>query len=361
MPFKKESRLLFVKKPGDSNIPTDIQSEGFFVEKQRVEERLPEYCSRQLTAYLETCNDTKLRNVITVETDEGKTPLIDEVLKRIKEGACGYIKRNVPLLNRMSAVERDITGDVTFFEESVLAQIKEITPRICREVYLELDNERLKLDSMKDELTGLPNRRSYNEHKVAEIAYTERNGPLMLLIFDIDHFKSVNDEYGHLAGDQVLKEMGRRIREVVRDADFVCRWGGEEFVVLMRNTTIEGGKLGAARIMEAITVEPYEIEDQHGKTIILNKTVSIGGAPFTGRDLDPTGEIMEKSADNCLYILKGKTPDNHGHTADRRGNIAFNGRVIPKGEIKQLQEVLSQRDERGKIVGLNAPKDPAET
>lgn len=348
MPFK-ESRLVFADLDKKRDMPTS-ESQSFFIERQLFQERLPIFCNGELNDYLEKCGDEKMRNVIAVETDEGEMPLITEVITRLKRGVDEYLQRNISLLSRMWEVgkEVDITSNV--FEEMLLSVIKDMLPKICREVYLELDNERLKLDSMRDELTGLPNRRAYNDHKTIEIAYSHRNGPLAILIFDIDHFKKVNDEQGHLAGDQVLRELGGRIKEVTRDSDFVCRWGGEEFVVLMRNTPLQDAKLGAARIQETISVEPFKVEDESGNTVMLQKTVSIGGAIFGGIKEDGDGDKMEKIADNCLYVLKGERPDAEGVTRDRRGHIAFNGEVVPEEEIDDLRNMFRNRDRRGKMV-----------
>ena len=151
-----------------------------------------------------------------------------------------------------------------------------------------------------DGLTGLNNRRYFEMHIVGLLDQAARKGkPLSLMILDIDYFKMVNDTYGHDAGDEVLKSFAARARKVVRAADLVCRFGGEEFVVVMPDTTLAVASLIAERIRAAVEKDPFTIGA--GKPAIP-VTVSIGLAE---RGRDSVSEALYRRADKALYRSKG--------------------------------------------------------
>jgi two-component system, cell cycle response regulator len=150
-----------------------------------------------------------------------------------------------------------------------------------------------------DPLTGLNNRRFLESHLGALLDKASGRGrPLSLMILDIDHFKAVNDTFGHAAGDEVLKAVALRSRRVIRAADLMCRFGGEEFVVVMPDTGVETALKIAERVRVAVESNPFAIEG--GKNTI-NITVSIGLAD-RGRDANP--DFLIKCADRALYRSK---------------------------------------------------------
>lgn len=150
-----------------------------------------------------------------------------------------------------------------------------------------------------DPLTGLNNRRYLETHLASLIDQAAHKGrPLTLMILDIDHFKSVNDTYGHDAGDEVLKHFARRVRRVVRSADLICRMGGEEFVIVMPDTALNIATKVAERVRSAIESEPFRI-DQAGHTIPV--TTSIGIAE---RGADANADALMRRADKALYESK---------------------------------------------------------
>jgi diguanylate cyclase (GGDEF)-like protein len=111
----------------------------------------------------------------------------------------------------------------------------------------------LKAMSLRDALTGVANRKAFNERMAEEMARMLRNGqPLALLLLDIDHFKSVNDSYGHLVGDECLARVGAALAGTRRVNDFVARYGGEEFTILLPNTDLAGATLCAERALDAV-------------------------------------------------------------------------------------------------------------
>jgi two-component system, cell cycle response regulator len=155
--------------------------------------------------------------------------------------------------------------------------------------------------ALVDPLTGLNNRRFLETHLAATLEQSRvRRKPLALMILDIDHFKQVNDTYGHHAGDEVLKGFAQRIRRIIRGGDLLCRLGGEEFVVVMPNVSLEVARKIAERARVSIEEAPFVI-DEAGRAITV--TVSIGLAE-RGRDSD--AETLYQRADRALYRSKSE-------------------------------------------------------
>ncbi len=150
----------------------------------------------------------------------------------------------------------------------------------------------------QDALTGLLNRGAFDHQVALEFERARRyRRPVGLVMVDIDFFKAVNDRYGHVAGDRVLAEVGRRIKGVVRSCDIAGRYGGEELAVLLPETGLEGAFLTAERVREA--VEALSVPDPSGA---LRVTVSVGVATLT--DGHPDIHAFVGSADRALYRAK---------------------------------------------------------
>lgn len=172
---------------------------------------------------------------------------------------------------------------------SVLRQLLE------KDLELLLAYENACEDSRTDTLTGLANRRTLNDCLEQEFSRFQRYGnPVSLIMFDIDNFKRVNDNFGHDAGDDVLKAISTQAGEVVRDADIIGRWGGEEFLVICPDTDVEGARLNAEKLRRVI--ENYDFED------IGTLTCSFGVASIhTG---DSSASVAIKRADEAMYAAK---------------------------------------------------------
>jgi diguanylate cyclase (GGDEF)-like protein len=163
---------------------------------------------------------------------------------------------------------------------------------------LEEKNRELQELAYHDPLTGLPNRRFFFEH--ANLIFEDvkkYEKPLSLLVIDIDHFKEINDTYGHNVGDLVLKTFADVLRGIVRKSDICARLGGEEFVVLLPNTDLEGARVLAERIRATVAKNPVEYDS----TVILF-TVSIGVAQYR-KGMQDIDELIEE-ADIALYRAK---------------------------------------------------------
>lgn len=153
--------------------------------------------------------------------------------------------------------------------------------------------------AVTDGLTGLHNRRYLDNHlKTLFNRAAARSRPLSVCITDIDRFKSVNDTYGHDAGDEILREFARRIRSTVRGADLACRYGGEEFVVVMPDTDAHSAASIAERLRGIIEAAPFALPSGGS----LQITASLGIASFTAGVETP--EQLLKNADRALYEAK---------------------------------------------------------
>lgn len=154
--------------------------------------------------------------------------------------------------------------------------------------------------SLKDPLTGLANRRHFRAVLEREIDRVARSGEAaLLLMLDIDHFKKVNDEYGHVAGDLVLQSVARTLAGCVRPMDTLARYGGEEFAVVLPACQATFGRVVAERIRLAIANTPIQVS---GNTE-LHVTVSIGGA-FALQWIRSTTLLWTDRADHQLYLAK---------------------------------------------------------
>jgi diguanylate cyclase (GGDEF)-like protein len=175
-------------------------------------------------------------------------------------------------------------------------------------------NRELQEASLSDPLTGTRNRRFFNSMITADASqavrayrgsevYGRDHRDLLFFMVDIDHFKDVNDLYGHDAGDRVLVQIAERLNRVVRESDFLIRWGGEEFLVVFRAAERNDGALLASRILKAVNSVQFDL----GNDRRLGRSCSIGWAAFPWlppacSDL-PVDEVL-RLADRGLYLAK---------------------------------------------------------
>jgi two-component system cell cycle response regulator len=163
------------------------------------------------------------------------------------------------------------------------------------------DNVQMSIEmAITDALTGLFNRRYMESHLGTLIEQAASRGkPLSALVLDIDYFKSINDSHGHDAGDDVLRDFALRIKRSIRGIDLACRYGGEEFVIVMPETDMAVAAMVAERLRRRIAAEPFAIA-QGSRQIPV--TISIGIAGLRGKD--DTAAALLKRADQALYRAK---------------------------------------------------------
>ncbi len=179
-------------------------------------------------------------------------------------------------------------------------EIKLLETLLCSLIY-PLKNATLYKQALKmaytDPLTQTNNRTAFDNSLSREIQLANRNSrPLSIIFFDIDHFKNINDTYGHECGDIALSTAANCIKEALRDSDIVFRYGGEEFVILLSDTNLNGAKVIAERIRQQIENHrlAYNME-------ILKLTASLGISSLRGND---SKDSLIKRADNAMYRAK---------------------------------------------------------
>ncbi len=191
------------------------------------------------------------------------------------------------------------------------------TNREIREVNRELLVARDELHRLSriDPLTGLENRRSMTERlKLEKSRFVRQGRPFTLILGDIDHFKRINDEFGHGCGDDVLQEIARILKQTLREQDGISRWGGEEFLILLPETDMEGGRIAAEKIRTSVEEMPWK---RGGRKIPV--TITLGVAMFSGGDIKDT--LVR--ADDALYAGKD----------GGRNRVVVEDRSAPAGDL----------------------------
>src|ERR1700731_2346049 len=182
----------------------------------------------------------------------------------------------------------------------LLARTRSQVPK-CRYTERLRDNVQISIEmAITDALTGLFNRRYMENHLSTLIEQAASRGkPLTVMVVDIDYLKAINDSHGHDAGDDVLRDFALRIKRSIRGIDLACRYGGEEFVLVMPETDMAVAAMVAERLRRRIAAEPFAI--QQGSRVIP-VTISIGIAAL--RDKDDSAASVLKRADQALYRAK---------------------------------------------------------
>jgi len=217
----------------------------------------------------------------------------------LKEGVRSLIA--VPLLSEKGPVGILYNDDFKprTFTPSMLEALRLLATLAVIAIQKQQAFEEIKSLSIRDPLTGLYNRRYLNEILSSEMDRALRlHRPLSILLMDIDHFKSINDRFGHLVGDQVINAMARLFGLIIRPYDTAARYGGEEFLILMSDTDEAEALAAAERLREATASERFLPED-------ISVTCSFGVSTIKGEeDRLPTPEEFIHRADKALYEAK---------------------------------------------------------
>ncbi|MEO8411134.1 MAG: diguanylate cyclase, partial [Propionivibrio sp.] len=217
----------------------------------------------------------------------------DEVLQAFELGVDDYIVKPVNV-RTLRARLRAAWHYVKLLEawENDRAQLKQFAAELA------ISHRRLEQVALTDMLTNLPNRRSGMEALEQAWQASIRSGtPLAALLIDIDHFKKINDQHGHAVGDVVLKEVARAMHESARKDDSICRLGGEEFLIVCRNTDLKAAFHAAERLRKMVGERVMEIDKLSVRTAIsvgvACKEAEMGNA-----------DVLVKAADKALYSAK---------------------------------------------------------
>jgi two-component system cell cycle response regulator len=204
------------------------------------------------------------------------------------------------LVRRTRDQERFGPADLEFAQAVITAAVAVIQRAQMVESTM-ADNARLEHLAQTDPLTQLLNRRALAERITGEMERALRyDSSMALLLIDLDHFKQVNDTYGHLVGDDVLRDVGQLLRETIRGCDIVARYGGEEFLVLLPETDDAGAESFAERIRLAVEEHLFARE---ARVEPLRLTASVGVAVFPAARIESVDDLFAR-ADAALYRAK---------------------------------------------------------
>jgi diguanylate cyclase (GGDEF)-like protein len=258
------------------------------------------------------CDPNLVENVNILEQD-GINDLNGQILSpndeiqiyeyKDNEGSKAISIRYIPEFDWYLVVEKNhdsslIQAKRSLWQNILIGLMVTLVVSIVMIVIFKANNRRIEQLASMDELTYLYNRRYFIQLLDREISISKRYSQVLsLLMLDVDDFKSVNDEYGHFIGDDMLRLIANTIKLSVRDSDIVGRWGGEEFVVLLLNTTTQEASIIAERIVKAVAESALETRDG-----ALYRTISIGIACFDAKTM--TRETLLHNADEALFRAK---------------------------------------------------------
>ncbi len=235
----------------------------------------------------------RIRNQVRHQVSKEILKETNKIIPEIKEFVKEEVKnKSVEIMNQLKRQ----TGKQ--LEKEVIEQVKETTS-ILRE-----QKEEIERKAIIDELTGVYNRRYFEAKLEDELILAKRfRSNLCLIIFDIDYFKKINDTYGHQAGDSVLQELALTAKSLMSSVDSLCRYGGEEFAIILPETRIEQAIDLAEKLRSEIEEHIFYIGDK-----IINVTISAGIAEYPTHALLKQG-LIEK-ADKALYYAKNTGRNN---------------------------------------------------
>jgi diguanylate cyclase (GGDEF)-like protein len=250
---------------------------------------LPNLDGLELTQSLRQSTQASSIYIIIMTTTEGN----DDLVKAFDAGIDDYVAK--PLNHRILQARLKAATRLIHLQEQAARNQEEVRSTLSE---LGILNRQLQTMALEDQLTQLPNRRCGLDHFEKEWSRTARNDEALLcMILDIDHFKKVNDTYGHDAGDVVLQKTAAVMKDCMRSSDIVCRFGGEEFLVICPGADVDSAKMLGNRLRKAVENNVIDCPEFQG-----NITISIGVAMRSDKHSSPADMI--KNADEALYAAK---------------------------------------------------------
>jgi diguanylate cyclase (GGDEF)-like protein len=208
-----------------------------------------------------------------------------------------YIEKQLAPMEQTVILSPLLDGDGNTNE--VLISVFDISDWITYQNELLRTQTELQRLSQTDDLTQVPNRRSVMDRLTEELLIHKRKKrPLAMALLDIDHFKKINDSFGHHTGDMILREMAQLVSGMLRDYDAMGRYGGEEFVIILPETNGEQAFKVADRLRDGIEKHEFTVND---RTYRITVSLGIAGK---GEEEIPSIEELFKEADRCLYLAK---------------------------------------------------------
>ncbi len=295
--LKLENELIKSKEKYKNLI--ENAGEGIYIRQ----EHQFKYMNRKFKEMLGYADDEELKNlpifqVIDDESFKTCSLIYDKILKGEK------VKMPYESIFKKKNGEKiyvEITINNVEFEGKPAVQgfVRDITDKKALDEKLKKMNAKLLELSNKDGLTGLYNYRYFREKLRERYLESKRyNIPLSLMVIDIDDFKNINDTYGHLAGDTILKELSKIFKQNVREVDIVARYGGEEFVILLPHVTMEDTEIIANRILKQVEAKEFIYNLN-----VIKITLSIGVSSIQHETVKDENDLL-KYADEALYCVK---------------------------------------------------------
>jgi diguanylate cyclase (GGDEF)-like protein len=225
-----------------------------------------------------------------------------EVCRRVKSNEA---TRDIPVIfvtAKFQDVDHVATGLYLGANDYLYKPVaeKELVARVSVMVRLKAAEDEVRRISVTDELTGLYNRRFLRKRLEEEISRARRSQlPLSVVMMDLDHFKNINDSYGHATGDKVLCAVAEVLENSLRHGDIFGRWGGEEFMIFLPGNDREGAEITAERLRAAIAgLDLGHLQPG------LALTASLGVSIFDGQDTDASAHSLVARADKAMYVAK---------------------------------------------------------
>ncbi len=258
---------------------------------------VPRWCDQQIMVRADSCRACRTGHVV----DGAEYPNVCQMFRPEGGGRPQAVHVCLPIV-QSGAVGCVIQLVIDPDESQLVHYLLPFLKVYMREAAPVLEAKRLmqslRETTMRDQLTGLYNRRFLEEYVETLVAGARRRArPISVVIFDLDHFKKVNDTYGHATGDKLLVEISRVIRQNLRASDVAVRYGGEEFLAVLPDSDREGGMEAAEKVRRAVENMSMQVAG-----MMLNQTISAGVAEFPG-DGDTFWQVVEY-ADLALYRAK---------------------------------------------------------
>lgn len=248
-----------------------------------------------------TADELRGMHPLDITAEEDRARVIEQLRQRLSGEAAtvdyairGRRKDGTPLDIELHGAVMELGG-----KRALITVIMDITERVRAERELQILHQRVREQAAHDPLSGLYNRQYLNETFAREISRAQRSGrPLSVVMFDLDHFKAVNDRYGHLAGDEVLKAIGSLLHAQSRAGDICCRYGGEEFLLLLPEMNRAMARDCAERLR--MTLAGTAIHHGDGKSLQVTASFGVAVYPQDGS----SSEALIAAADAALYAAK---------------------------------------------------------
>lgn len=238
---------------------------------------------------------------------------LEEVKPETEEPAEKYGALQTELLGHISRVvqaNRRLENDLTQSRYQLETQAQEL--------------DRTRMEARTDPLCRIGNRKAFNEHLSYRMSRFEKQSENFgLMIIDVDHFKRINDTFGHSAGDQVLVSIGEALKQCVRPEDFVARLGGDEFAIVLDGLTGENANFVGSRIRSTIELYDFQVGDERGSTTVV--TLSMGLAVVESGD---DKQNLYERADSALYKSKELGRNRLYTISGEHGNTTTEGSVV---------------------------------